>query len=70
MIELPLVVTFIDFWKAFDSINRESMFAILCHYGIPTKIMSTIRVLYDNSKSPVLIDGHMSKGFEVNTGVL
>ena len=34
MIELPLVVTFIDFWKAFDSINRESMFAILCHYSL------------------------------------
>jgi hypothetical protein len=68
--QLPLVATFIDFRKAFDSIDREAMFAILRHYGIPEDIVSAIRVLYDNSKSAVLVDGQMSEEFEVTTGVL
>ena len=36
---------------------------------ITTKIFSAIRVLYDDSKGSVLVDGHLSEGFEVTTGV-
>jgi hypothetical protein len=42
---IPLFITFIDFMKAFDSIDREMMFSILRHYGIPEKIVEAIRVL-------------------------
>ena len=38
-------------------------------YIITTKIFSVIRVLYDDSKGSVLVDGHLSEGFEVTTGV-
>lgn len=38
-------------------------------YIITTKIVSVIRVLYDHSKGSVLVDGHLSEGFEVTTGV-
>lgn len=38
-------------------------------YIITTKIFSAIRVLYDDSKGSVLVDGHLSEGFEVTTGV-
>ena len=41
---IPLFITFVDFKKAFDSIDRDMMFAILQHYGIPDKIVSAIRV--------------------------
>ena len=34
-------ITFIDFSKAFDSINRKKMFKILKAYGIPPKPYST-----------------------------
>lgn len=66
----PLYITFVDFKKAFDSVNRSMMFFILRHYGIPEAIVSAIRVLYDNSTSRVLINGQMSESFAVNTGVL
>jgi len=67
---LPLFATFIDFKKAFDSINRDMMFAILRHYGIPERIVHAIRTLYDHSTSKVLIEGKLSEEFKTNTGVL
>ena len=68
--QLPLVVTFIDFKKASDSINRKVMFAVLRHYGIPEAVVNAISVLYKNSKSAVMVDGGLSDPFDVTTGVL
>ena len=42
--QLPLVVIFIDFKKAFDSIKRKVMFAVLRHYGIPKAVVNAISV--------------------------
>ena len=68
--QLPLVVTFIDFKKAFDSINRKVMFAVLRHYRIPEAVVNAISVLYKNSKSAVMVDGGLFDPFGVTTGVL
>ena len=35
--QLQLISTFVDFKKAFDSIDRTRMSEILCHYGILEK---------------------------------
>ena len=59
-----------DFKKAFDSINREIMFSILRHYGIPEKIVNAIKTIYKNSRSAVIVEGNISEEFEVTTGVL
>lgn len=68
--QLPLYITYVDFKKAFDSINREKMFQILRHYGIPEKIVQSIKVIYNNSRSSVIVEGRSSKEFDVTTGVL
>ena len=68
--QLPLTVTFIDFKKAFDSIDRKVMFAVLRHYGIPEVVVNAISALYNSSKSAVMVDGNISDTFEVSTGVL
>ena len=68
--QLPLTVTFVDFKKAFDSINRSVMFSVLRHYGIPQAVVNAIEVLYTNSSSAVMVDGGISKPFDVSTGVL
>ena len=70
MQDIPLFITFIDFKKAFDSIIREMMFAILRHYGITAKIVEAIRVLYDKSTSQVFVEGQLSEPFDITTGVL
>lgn len=68
--QLPLTVTFVDFKKAFDSINRSVMFSVLRHYGIPKVVVSAIQVLYNDSNSAVMVDGSISEPFQVTTGVL
>ncbi len=65
-----LFITYVDFKKAFDSIDRSMMFAILRNYGIPEKIVDAIRVLYDDSKCQVFLKGQLSEPFDVTTGVL
>jgi len=39
----------IDFKKAFDSIDRESLWKILELYGIPAKYINIFKALYKNS---------------------
>lgn len=68
--QLPYILTFIDFSKAFDSINREIMWKILKHYGIPEKIINAIKCLYDNSASCVAIGPKISTEFKVTSGIL
>ena len=46
------------------------MFTIQRHYGNLEKIVRAIRVLYDNSRSSVFVDGLLTKEFEITTGVL
>lgn len=40
-----LFLAFIDSEKAFDSVDREAMWQILQHYGVPGKIINIIRCL-------------------------
>ena len=42
-----LYVTFVDFEKAFDSVDRESLWKIMSSYGIPPKIIKMIQILYE-----------------------
>ena len=68
--QLPLTVTFVDFKKAFDSINRTDMFPVLRQCGIPNSIVNAIKVLYSSSSSAVMVDGSISEPSDVTTGVL
>ena len=47
---LPLVLLFIDFSKAFDSINRTKMKQILLASGTPEETVSAIMMLYKNGQ--------------------
>ena len=47
--QLLLLATFVDFSRAFDSINQKALFRILRHYGIPSQINDAITAMYTNS---------------------
>ena len=68
--QLPVIATFVDFSKVFDSVDRNALWKILRHYGIPHKITDAIMAMYTNSSSRVRLDNQFSKAFSINTGVL
>jgi hypothetical protein len=68
--QLPIIVTFIDFTKAFDSINRERMWLILLSYGIPDKIVNAIKTIYNGSQIKVMFNGQFTESIEVKKGIL
>ena len=65
----PLYLLFVDFEKAFDSLDREAMWRILRHYGIPNKIINMLKVQYQGFTCQVLHGGTMTEPIEVKTGV-
>ena len=65
-----LTIVFVDFKKAFDSINREVMFEILGLYGIPDKIIKAIKALHTNTKSRVITPDGETELFDIVAGVL
>ena len=62
-------MNFIDFEKAFDSIDHQVLWNILKHYGIPQKIISIIQQLYDGFSCQVIRDGNLTEPFTVTSGV-
>ena len=65
----PLYLNFIDYSKAFDSIDRKMLWKIMANYGIPDKLINLIRSMYDNSGGQILFKGKLSTFFEITTGV-
>nr|KAG5701564.1 hypothetical protein BaRGS_024814 [Batillaria attramentaria] len=65
----PLYINFIDYEKAFDSVDREALWKLLRHYGVPGKIISLIRCTYQDMSCRIAHAGQLSESFEVKTGV-
>ena len=65
----PLYINFIDYSKAFDSIDRKTLWKIMAHYGIPDKLINLIKSMYSNSGGQILYKGKLSVFFEIATGV-
>lgn len=67
---LPAIMTFIDFKKAFDSVNRSIMFKILYAYGIPDELVNAISDMYRGTKAKVVSPDGITDYFELHAGVL
>ena len=67
---LPAILTFIDFKKAFDSIHRGKLMEILCAYGIPAKVVSAINILHTETEAKVLSPDGDTDFFKILAGVL
>ena len=67
---LPAVLLFIDFKKAFDSIHRGTMLKILKAYGIPEILVNLIAILYTGTKAQVLTPDGITELFDILAGVL
>ena len=67
---INVFITFIDFKKAFDSIDRKKMLKILSSYGIPPEIVAAIKVMYENTSALVITPEGNTDVFKIDTGVL
>ena len=63
-------LAFIDFSKAFDSIDRTKMFEILGLYGIPEPIIEAIKVLYTNTSSTIMTPDGETEPIDIMAGIL
>jgi hypothetical protein len=64
-------IVFVDFQKAFDSVNRDAMSQILAFYGVPSCLINAIMALYKGTTARVrLANGTCSSYFPTTTGVL
>ena len=63
--KLSAVLIFVDFKKAFDSINRDKMFDVLLIYGIPSQIMKGIKGLYLDTMAQVVTEDGNTNFFPI-----
>ena len=60
---------FIDYRKAFDSINRPLLWQKLLSYNINGKLFNVVKNMYDKAKSCIKIENLYSDYFPCNIGV-
>ncbi|VDP22769.1 unnamed protein product [Schistosoma margrebowiei] len=60
-----LYINFIDNEKAFDSVNRTTLWKLLRHYGVPQKIVNIIQNSCDGLNCTTVHGGQLTKSFEV-----
>ena len=66
----PAELTFIDFKKAYDSINRGKTIKILKAYRIPPRLIRAIEAMYTNTTAKIITPDGESDVFEIVAGVL
>ena len=63
-----LYVAFVDYQKAFDTVNRQSLWMVLAKLGISTKLIEMLKAMYDKVQACVRWNGSMSDFFDCPAG--
>ena len=66
---VPLYQVFVDLTKAFDTVNREALWVVLCKAGCPPKFVNMFKQLHNGMTSRVAFSGNLSEAFPVENGV-
>ncbi|VDP67196.1 unnamed protein product [Schistosoma curassoni] len=64
-----LYINFIDYEKAFDSVDMRTLWKLLRHYGVREKIFNIIRNSYNGLQCMVVHGGQLTDTFQLRTGV-
>ena len=67
--DIDLHILFIDFKKAFDSINQKKLLGSLVSFGIPKKIGRLVKMTLEGAQFKVIVDGKISNPFVIGIGV-
>ena len=64
-----LIVNFIDYEKAFDSVDQATLWKILRHYRIVQKLADLIKRMYSGTNCRVWQEGEPTESFNIKTGM-
>ena len=65
-----LYVAFIDFKKAYDTVNRNILWSVLLHSGIQGKMLRNLKTKYRSVQACAMSKSEVSGYFECCQGVL
>ena len=60
---------FVDFSKAFDSVNRDCLWFKMMNIGIHGNILNLIKSMYENLEACVRFNGQLTDWFSVESGI-
>jgi len=66
---IDLHLLFIDFKKAFNSINQKKLLELLASFGIPKKIERLVKTTLEGAQAKVIVYGKISNPFVIGRGV-
>ena len=66
--QIPLWTCFIDFEKAFDSIEHDAIWAALQRQGVSDGYIEVLQRMYKGQTSQVSVDAMLSRSFEIQRG--
>ena len=64
-----LAIVFLDQEKAYDRVNHEFLFAVLARFGVPEEYIPWVRLLYQNAKIKVFVNGYTGEVLWVRFGM-
>jgi len=64
-----LLVLLLDLKTAFDSVDREALWAVLHSYGFDANFINTLRQLYTDTHAVVHFNGYKSRPVKIERGV-
>jgi RNA-binding protein YlmH len=67
--DIDLHLLFIDFKKAFDSINQKKLLESLMSFGIPKKMEQLAKMTIEGAQAKAIVDGKVSNPFVMSIGV-
>jgi hypothetical protein len=65
----PLIATFIDVSKAFDTVSHQSLLRASARLGVPPLLVRYIKNLYTGSTTRLKVEGQLGSDMSVNRGV-
>ena len=69
LIKKPLYTAFIDFRKAYDSVDRSVLWAALAEHGLHGPILETLKAMYSDVRMAVRLAGEVGELFDAPMGV-
>jgi hypothetical protein len=67
--DMPGVLLFLDFQKAFDSLNWSFMHKCLKKYGFKVEFCTWIKVIYTDAKAYAKVNGYLSQTLKLYKGI-